>query len=186
MYKPIYLKKSLHLCVLTIVLFINSTMAHAQQKVLFILSAHEHGYWLSEVLTPYKLLSQAGYTIDFASPKGDQGVQAGRRFLEDHQEKLLSEISDILAQPKALSDIDTSKYVALYIPGGAGPMFDLYNHPEVNRITATMYENNKPVSADCHGPAAFAGVMLSNNELMIKGKKAVSYTHLTLPTICSV
>lgn len=34
-----------------------------------------------------------------------------------------------------------------------------------------MYLENKPVSADCHGPAALAGVKLPNCEFLVKGKK---------------
>ncbi|MFK8031215.1 MAG: type 1 glutamine amidotransferase domain-containing protein [Gammaproteobacteria bacterium] len=141
------------------------------QTVLFILSAHEHGYWLPEVLTPYKILSDAGYNVQFASPGGAPGVQAGGGTMNDLERLTLASISATLAKPLNLATIDPSSYVALYVPGGAGPMFDLFDHPHVNRITASMYESGKPVSADCHGPAAFAGVRLSNGQLMVEGKR---------------
>lgn len=172
MFKINYIKKSLLLLSLILVSLTQITYAHnnPKQKILFVLSAHEHGYWLSEVLTPYKILTKAGFNIDFATPDGAKGVQTGIEYIENDQKALLLQLKTALDQPKSLKSIDTSEYAGLYVAGGAGPMFDLFNHSEVNRITASMYENNKPVSAVCHGPAAFAAVRLSNNELMIHGK----------------
>ncbi|MEO1573790.1 MAG: type 1 glutamine amidotransferase domain-containing protein [Pseudomonadota bacterium] len=141
---------------------------------MFVLSAHEHGYWLPEVLTPYRILSDAGFDVVFASPGGQPGVQAGAEMMSDRDRQTLEELGDVLAKPQRLSDIAPDDYRALYVPGGAGPMFDLFDHPEVNRITARMYESAKPVAADCHGPAAFAAVRLSNGELMIEGKNVTA------------
>lgn len=45
------------------------------QRILFILTSHDRkgdapsGYYLSEVSHPYYILRDAGYQIDFASPK---------------------------------------------------------------------------------------------------------------------
>lgn len=145
-------------------------LAGDSDRILFILSAHEHGYWLPEVLTPYKILTDAGLDVDFASPAGAPGVQAGGDMMNDDERTTLRALGATLSTPLKLSDIDPTRYAALYVPGGAGPMFDLFDHPQVNRITANMYEDDKPVAADCHGPAAFAAVRLSNGELMIKDK----------------
>ncbi|MEO0424493.1 MAG: type 1 glutamine amidotransferase domain-containing protein [Pseudomonadota bacterium] len=140
-------------------------------KVLFILSAHEHGYWLPEVLTPYRILTEAGLEVEFASPGGAPGVQAGAQMMNAQERRTLAGLTDTLARPRKLADVDPDDYLALYVPGGAGPMFDLFDHAQVNRITAAMYEDDKPVAADCHGPAAFAAVRLSNGELMIQDKQ---------------
>ncbi len=140
-------------------------------KVLFILSAHEHGYWLPEVLTPYKILVEAGIQVEFATPGGQPGVGAGSDTMTDEERQTLASLTATLQSPLRLTDIKPGDYRALYVPGGAGPMFDLYDHPEVNRITASMFEDGKPVAADCHGPAAFANVRLSSGELMVTGKR---------------
>ncbi len=142
-----------------------------ERKILFVLSAHEHGYWLPEVLTPYQILTDAGLQVDFATPGGDAGVPAGADMMNDTERQTLAVLEDTLARPLALASINPDDYRALYVPGGAGPMFDLYDHPEVNRITASMYESGKPVAADCHGPAAFAAVRLSTGALMVAGKR---------------
>ena len=143
-------------------------------KILFILSAHEHGYWLPEVLTPYRILTDAGLDVVFASPGGEPGVQAGGDMMNAEERQTLATLTEKLAAPVALSSIDPNDYVALYVPGGAGPMFDLYDHPEVNRITAALYESGKPVAADCHGPAAFAAVRLSDGSLLVEGRRVTA------------
>ncbi len=162
--------------IVVLCLLISSPLISAKtpEKILFILSAHQHGYWLSEVLTPHDILSQAGYVVDFATPNGDQGVPAGQDYLNDAEKQSLPLLKSALSAPLALKDINPDDYVALYVPGGAGPMFDLFDHPHVNRITAQLYEAGKPVSADCHGPAAFAGVRLSDGSLMVSGKKVTA------------
>lgn len=142
-----------------------------RQKALFILSAHEHGYWLPEVLTPYKVLTDAGIEVEFATPDGRPGVGAGSDMMTEEEQQTLDGLRSVLAAPLNLTGISPEDYAALYVPGGAGPMFDLYNHPDVNRITASLFEAGKPVAADCHGPAAFANVRLSDGELMVKGKR---------------
>ncbi|MEM7705890.1 MAG: type 1 glutamine amidotransferase domain-containing protein [Pseudomonadota bacterium] len=140
-------------------------------SVLFILSAHSEGYWLPEVVTPYKILTDAGFSVDFATPGGNQGIGAGGDMMSEEERLTRVSIADRLTKPLSLKVIQPQDYQALYVPGGAGPMFDLYDHPEVNRITAALFEEGKPVAADCHGPAAFAGVRLSNGVLMVRGKK---------------
>lgn len=148
-----------------------SPPASAQDtRVLFVLSAHEHGYWLPEVLTPHKILTDAGLGVDFATPAGEPGVPAGGQYMTDSERKTLATLKSQLAAPIKLKDVDVGRYAALYVPGGAGPMFDLFDHPQVNRIAADMYERGKPVTAACHGPAALAEVRLSNGERLIKGK----------------
>ncbi|MEL6869984.1 MAG: type 1 glutamine amidotransferase domain-containing protein [Pseudomonadota bacterium] len=148
--------------------------ADDKQRVLFILSAHEHGYWLPEVLSPYEILTTAGYTIDFASPGADPGVQAGGEQMTAAERQTLQRIDDQLSRPLDLANVQTDRYVALYVPGGAGPMFDLFDHPHVNRITADLYESGKPVAAACHGPAAFAAVRLSDGSLLVQGKQVTA------------
>ncbi len=164
----------LHLTLLSLCACVLTAGTHAttskEPGILFVLSASSHGYWLPEVLTPYQILTDAGFRVVFASPDGKTGTPAGAEMMSKQEVKTLATIKHVLDRPLNLGTIDPGDYAALYVPGGAGPMFDLYDHPDVNRITATMYEDGKPVSAACHGPAAFAAVRLSNGELLVEGK----------------
>ena len=152
-------------------LFAMCQQAYAQQKVLIIISSHDFGYYLPEVITPYRLLKQANIEVDIASPSGGTGRGSGEKSLSDVDKAYRPNLKHQLSNPLPLANIDTKNYDAVYIAGGAGPMMDLYDHPQIQRIVSTMYMANKVISADCHGPAALAAVTLPNGEFMVKGKR---------------
>ena len=170
--KNIY--KQLLVIALFVPLIVVCQQAYAKQKVLIVVSSHQYGYWLPEVVTPYRLLEQAGFQVDIASPYGGAGRAAAKKKLTALDEAFLPKIQHQLADPMALSEVAPEKYSGVYIAGGAGPMLDLYKHPQIERIVSDMYLDGKPVSADCHGPAALAGVKLPNGELMVKGKRVTA------------
>ena len=58
----------------------------------------------------------------------------------------------------------------MYFAGGSGPMFDLIDNKQAQKITRDIYENGGIVSADCHGPAALINVILTNGKRLIEGK----------------
>jgi putative intracellular protease/amidase len=43
-------------------------------KVLFVITSHETGAWLSEITHPYWALAERGIDVDFASPMGGKIV----------------------------------------------------------------------------------------------------------------
>jgi len=81
-----------------------------------------------------------------------------------------------LGQTIKLSAIDPSKYSAILLVGGHGPMWDFVNNTELNNIVRTMYEKNDVISAVCHGPAGLINVKLSNGESLIKGRRLTGFT----------
>lgn len=164
-----YYRKLLKLA-LFVPLFLMGQQVHAQQKVLIIISSHHYGYYLPEVITPYRLLKQANIAIDIASPDGAVGRGSGESALSNADRNYRPQLEQQLLHPIALANVDTKNYDAVYIAGGAGPMMDLYDHPQIQRIVSTMYVANKVISADCHGPAALAAVTLPNGEFLVKGR----------------
>ena len=160
------------LCVIAFIsLHLSSACFADSKKIVVLLSAHETGFWAGEVIDNYLIMTEAGYDIVFATPDGTLGLPNGMYTLDSKQAETYRQIAQKLANPSALSQLEANAFAAIYVPGGAGPMFDLYNHPTVNRFIAEMYENNKPVAAVCHGPAALGGVKLKDGSLLIAGKK---------------
>ncbi|WP_448569587.1 type 1 glutamine amidotransferase domain-containing protein [Thalassotalea ganghwensis] len=147
--------------------------AALQQKVLFILSADKHGYFLPEVVEPYQVLLEQGFIVDFASPNGDKGYPAAENQLSDNEQAYYKGLlaQGAITQPKKLADIDANDYLAFYVPGGAGPMFDLADNPDVQRLTKEFLRQDKIVAAVCHGPAAFVNVKLDNGEYLATSRK---------------
>ncbi len=149
-------------------------------KVLIVVSSDKHGYWLPEVVEPYRLLESAGYAIDIASPLGGLGKASGRGRLSK-TDKLWFKKSQLkmqLEHAMPLSEVNSLQYRAVYYAGGAGPMFDLVNNNQVQRITQEIYENGGIVSADCHGPAALLNVKLSNGKRLIEGRNITAKANI--------
>ena len=56
-------------------------------------------------------------------------------------------------------------------------MWDFPDNQDINRISASIYENNGIVSAVCHGNAALINVTLSNGRLLIANKRLAAFTN---------
>ena len=56
-------------------------------------------------------------------------------------------------------------------------MFDLANDSLVKEIVEYFYENDKVLSAVCHGPAGFIQAVDKKGEPVVKGKKITSFTN---------
>lgn len=97
---------------------------------------------------------------------------SNQRFFEDT--KLMSNVLN----SKKLSDINPKDYRAIVFAGGHGTMWDLPESKDVQRVTASIYENNGVVTAVCHGPAALVTVKLKTGEPLVKGKKFASFIDL--------
>jgi len=68
------------------------------------------------------------------------------------------------------------EFAALFYPGGHGPMFDLATDKESIQLIQEFWAAGKPVSAVCHGPAAFVNVKI-DGEPLVKGKKVTAFTN---------
>ena len=160
------------------------------KKILMILTSHAEmentnsktGVWLGEFTDPYYELIDEGYEVTLASPKGGEPpvdpmskmtehiTGANRRVLDDEvaQEKFRNTIR--------LEDINVTEFEGLFFPGGHGPLWDLANNETSGRIILEFLNENKPVAAVCHGPAAF----IKAAELqpgLLKGKRITSFTN---------
>jgi putative intracellular protease/amidase len=172
---------ALILCVISVnALALNKLDNVSKNKVLIVVSSDEHGYWLPEVLEPYQLLQHAGYNIDIASPKGGAGTSRGVFQLSKQQVSWFnnSMLKAQLAQSQSLQNVESGQYIAIYFAGGAGPMFDLADNFDAQRVTQEIYEAGGFVSADCHGPVALLNVKLSNGQRLIAGKRVTGKANI--------
>lgn len=156
-------------------------------KILFVVSSHatkgstgeKTGYFLGEVSHPWKVLTDAGYEIDFVSPKGgnppvdgfDLNDPVNKEFWENPQYQ--QKISHTMTP----SEVNPKQYVAIYYAGGHGAMWDLPENKELAAIAAKIYEAKGIVAADCHGPAGLMNVKLSDGKYLIAGKKVNGFSN---------
>jgi putative intracellular protease/amidase len=155
-------------------------------RVLFVLTSHNRlgetgkstGYHLTEVAHPYRVLKEAGYAIDFASPVGgnppmdapDTTDPLNQAFLKD------TEAQDALSNSKPLANVDSNGYCGIYFAGGHGTMWDFPDNPDIERLVRDIYERGGVVAAICHGTAALVNVRLSDTRYLIKHKRITSFT----------
>jgi len=159
-----------------------------KKKILFVITSHEEkgntgektGYYLSEVSHPWKVLTQAGYEIDFVSPKGGESPIDGFD-LEDEVNKEFYEnefYQNKIKNSMKPSAVDPSEYVSIYYAGGHGAVWDLPNNGKIAALATKIYENNGVVAAVCHGPAGLLNIKLSNGKYLIEGKKVNGFTNV--------
>jgi putative intracellular protease/amidase len=157
------------------------------KKVLFVVTSHDKkgntgqptGYYLSEVAHPWDVLHNAGYEIDFVSPKGGKAPVDGfnledsinKKFWDDT--KYRTKIENTMKP----SQVKTEDYAAIHYAGGHGTMWDFADNVELTIIAKKIYENNGVVSAVCHGPAGLINIKLSNGKYLVDGKKINAFTN---------
>lgn len=156
-------------------------------RILFVVTSHDQlgntgrktGYFLSEVTHPWKVLTDAGYEIDFVSPKGGQAPVDGFN-MEDPVNKAFWDDDKVRSKVEKTmkpSDIDPDRYAAIFFAGGHGTMWDFPDNAPLADITKRIYENGGIVAAVCHGPAALVNVKLSDGKYLVNGRTINSFTN---------
>ncbi len=158
-----------------------------KKKILFVVTSHDKkgdtgqdtGYYLGEVSHPWEVLHNAGYEIDFVSPKGgtppvdgfDLKDPVNKEFWENKEYK--SKIDHSL-QP---SQVNPNDYSTIFYAGGHGAMWDFADNTELAAIASKIYENGGIVAGVCHGPAGLVNIKLNNGKYLVDGKKINAFTN---------
>lgn len=160
------------------------------KRILMILTSHQlmentdskTGVWLGEFTDPYYEFIDQGYQVTLASPSGGKPpvdgmselteniTSANRRFLDDKSAQEAFEHTHKLAE-LAAADFD-----AVFFPGGHGPLWDLATNELSGKLILQFFQENKPVAAVCHGPAA----LIKAAELvpgLLSGKRLTGFTN---------
>lgn len=156
-------------------------------RVLAVVSSAEHftgsqkraGFELTELSRAYYVFLANGYEVDIASPSGgeppmrkdDDLGTADYAFLNDPVAR------GKLASSLAISDVDPSRYAAVYFVGGKGTMFDFPDDPAIHQLVRDVYQANGVIGAVCHGPAALLEVMLDDGTPLLRGRRATGFTN---------
>jgi putative intracellular protease/amidase len=160
-------------------------------KVLMILTSHdklgdtgkETGFWLEDLATPYYVLLDAGPKITLASPAGgqppldpqsdvpDAQTQATERFKQDDAAQRS------LGHTTKLSDIDADDFDAAVFPGGHGPLWDLAENADSQRIIEMFIAKDRPPAAVSHAPAIFKHTKGADGESLVSGRRVTGFTN---------
>ncbi len=141
------------------------------------------GLWLSEATEFVKELIQAGYEIDYVSPRGGY-VPIDPRSLKNAyvNESVFAFYNSEDFQNRALADslkpseINASDYLAIYYTGGHGVVWDFPDNKDLQAISREIYEQGGYVTSVCHGLAGLLNIKTSDGSYLISGKTLTGFT----------
>lgn len=186
-----------------------------QGKVLVILSAansiplreggtHATGIFLGELTEPAEAMLNAGYELTFASPNGIAPTVdpdsyrliywKGSKKKLNHNKKVYSSLeakglsAPISLEKLAVDGGKLNEFDALFVPGGHGPLVDLYfeNMFTSKNLSLSMgvilkhfHEKKKPTGLICHSPTVLAAAPKINGRWIYEGYKMTAISRLT-------
>ncbi len=141
------------------------------------------GLWLGELTHFWDVAERAGFQMDIASPNGGyvpiDPESLAASVLKDggtdkrYEDRIyMNRLLNTLKVEVAKAD----DYDAIYMTGGHGVCFDFHRSAPLAKLTASLFEAGKVVSAVCHGPAGLLEVKLSGGDYLIAGKKVTGFS----------
>jgi putative intracellular protease/amidase len=132
------------------------------------------GYYLPEAAHPWRVFTDAGYTVEFASVAGGEPPVDGADLSDPVQKQFTEQVS--LKQTPTFAGLDPAGYDAVLFAGGHGAMWDFPSDPALAGFARALYERGGVVAAVCHGPAALIGLTLSDGTPLVAGKRVAAFT----------
>jgi putative intracellular protease/amidase len=162
---------------------------HSQKRILMIAAnaatspttGWPIGFWWAELTHPYWAFAEAGYAIDIVSPKGGDLVADSFSDPEDGSGYSAHDLVSLgfkkspthaaqLTGTRSIAGIDPLAYDAIFVAGGQSPMVTMIDDTQLHRFLAKAYEANRIVAVVCHGTCVLLKTVLSNGDLLVKGK----------------
>ena len=137
-------------------------------------------------MVSHRTLRNAGHTVHIATPGGSKPTvdevslaaeSAGGQDRADGFRRYLAEIDAELSAPLALADVDLSGYDAIVLPGGHGPMTDLYQDADLGRLLVAADTAGKIIAPFCHGPAGLLSATDDAGTFAFAGRRLTVFTN---------
>jgi putative intracellular protease/amidase len=136
------------------------------------------GFYLSEATHPFHVFRNAGYEVDFLSPKGGLAPMDGLDAKDAINDAFLADAA-LVARTKSTTAIraaDPARYDAVFFSGGHGTMWDFPADASLQAFARSVYERGGVVAAVCHGPAALVNLRLTDGRYLVAGKEVAAFT----------
>ena len=147
-------------------------------------SKYDSGVWAEEFVVMHDRFVRAGCDVDIATPAGvsptidphslNPEVIGPERAKQFHA--YLTSIANLLAKPLPLATVDASSYDVVAIPGGHGPVEDLYKDADMGRILVDAQRQGKIIAPVCHGQAALLAARTDHGEWLFAGRKMTAFS----------
>jgi len=165
---------------------VEATTKDAQKHVAMVISGYASNgnpklsYDQEELAQSYLTLHRNGIAVDIISPKGGAVLVKNNKdnlpYIQSFKTatQALAQLENTVSAEQAL----TKEYDALFIVGGDGAMFDLPKHKGMQRLIQKFAQQDKPITAVCHGPAALIDIKLEDGTYYVAGKLINSFTEI--------
>lgn len=137
------------------------------------------GFEMDELSQAYLVLAANGFALDIASPQGGE-VDADKFSRE--KDFIAAFLADSTAVRKLRAtirtrDVRATDYVAVFVIGGKGAMFDLPTDTALQDVIRETAARAGIVAAVCHGPAALALVRRADGTPLVAGRRMTGFTN---------
>ena len=159
----------------------------AAKRILFVLTSHDRkgdtgkptGFYLGEVTHPHHVLTAAGFTIDYVSPKGGKAPIDGNDLTDPINKAFMGNPANVKAIETTLrpEEVKPDMYAAIFYAGGHGTMWDFADNVELARIGGAIYDRGGVVGAVCHGPAGLVNLKLADGSYLVAGRNVSAFTN---------
>ena len=156
------------------------------KKILFALTSHDRkgntgqptGFYVPEAAHPWAILRDAGYAIEFVSPKGGKPPMDGVDAADPISRAFLAaaDVTRQLETTPTPAAVRAEDYAAIFYVGGHGTMWDFPDDQPLAKLAVAIYEAGGVVGAVCHGPAGLVNLKLSDGRYLVSGKRVAAFT----------
>ena len=147
-------------------------------------SSYESGVWAEEFVVMDEAFMAAGCAVDIATPGAvrptidphSMALSVVGHEKVDHFQTYLDAVAGRLARPLALADADPGRYDAIVIPGGHGPVEDLYKDVDMGRLLVEADRAGKLIAPVCHGQAALLAAKDEAGGWLFSGRAMTAFS----------
>ena len=147
------------------------------------------GFWWSELAHPFHVFMENNYEVEVFSPDGgkceadamsdprDPGRWSAGDLITTgfvHTPEYANQIENT----KPVSAIEVSRFDAIVVAGGQGPMFTFERAGDLHRKFTEFFEAGKIACALCHGVAILRYAKLSSGLPLVKGRVVTGFSNL--------
>jgi putative intracellular protease/amidase len=139
------------------------------------------GFWWAELTHPYWEFTEARYEVTIASPDGgalqadsfsdpsDESGYSGhdlisRGFIASDQHRGLVETT------RALADLDTEGFDALFLVGGQAPMYTFHNDGRVKDLVGRFIADGRVAAVVCHATCVLLDATTPDGALVVANR----------------
>lgn len=168
------------------------TFESKSRTILIVVTSHDTfggtgrptGFHWEELATPYWMFRDAGFEVELASIRAGVAPQDPGSFKDDPAarpasvQRFVEDTSAMsaLRSTRAVTELDSANYAAVFLPGGHGTMWDLPTSDALARLLGEAFDRGAMIGAVCHGPAGLVAAKRADGQAIVHGLRVNAFT----------